>query len=548
MKKNTIHKLIISLIVLLILTGNAMAEDTCPAGTQLGLYAGTRSEGRVFSYVNGLWSMSFDSTEKIIWSLGDYSKNNYLYAGSADGGKIYQYDGCEWKLSFDSSEVDIKAIEEYHGKLYASSGTNGKVFVFNGATWTQAFDPPDVEDRYGYTLKVYNDKLYYGTGWNGGTIYVFDGITWSVSTTLNPGQDFHVHSLEVYNNKLYAGTMGGKVYVFDGTTWSLAGTLPNADWIWSLKTFDGNLYAGTHPNGIIYRYNGVSWVSVYDTPATTVAALEAHSGKLYAGTTYDGGKVYVFTPGSGWSLAVDPADDHTFSLESACVPVCYVPACGDGIVNPGEECDDGNTNNNDACTNECKTAKCGDNFCRAGSSETCEPIGTAPDVSCVNKPIDSTECRLPGTTDACTYCGDGVKQSTEQCDDGNANNNDACTNECKTAACGDGIVQPPEECDDGNTNNNDACTNACTLPRCGDNFCNSSGETCEPLQQNTANDMKCPAGTVTLPNNVCRLPGTANQCTYCGDGILQSGAGEQCDDGNMNNADGCSSTCHIEEG
>ena len=34
----------------------------------------------------------------------------------------------------------------------------------------------------------------------------------------------------------------------------------------------------------------------------------------------------------------------------------------------------------------------------------------------------------------------------------------------------------------------------------------------------------------------------------CGDGSLQSSNGEQCDDGNLSNGDGCSSSCLIETG
>ena len=35
-------------------------------------------------------------------------------------------------------------------------------------------------------------------------------------------------------------------------------------------------------------------------------------------------------------------------------------------------------------------------------------------------------------------------------------------------------------------------------------------------------------------------------CLFCGDGIVQAGLGEECDDGNTNNGDGCSSSCQTE--
>lgn len=74
--------------------------------------------------------------------------------------------------------------------------------------------------------------------------------------------------------------------------------------------------------------------------------------------------------------------------------------------------------------------------------------------------------------------------------------------------CGDGTVNVAEECDDGNT-----ITEMCSYGYTQCTVCTSS---CEFGQ---------------------------GQTHYCGDGVLQSNFGEQCDDGNNNNGDGCSSAC-----
>jgi cysteine-rich repeat protein len=62
-------------------------------------------------------------------------------------------------------------------------------------------------------------------------------------------------------------------------------------------------------------------------------------------------------------------------------------------------------------------------------------------------------------------CGDGTLNVTagEQCDDGNRNAFDGCTNDC--TVCSDGVVTAPEECDDGNTSSGDNCDAQCRLPR-----------------------------------------------------------------------------------
>jgi len=89
-------------------------------------------------------------------------------------------------------------------------------------------------------------------------------------------------------------------------------------------------------------------------------------------------------------------------------------------------------------------------------------------------------------------CGNGVKDTGEQCDDGNTVNNDGCSSTCKIEGCGDGIKQTGEECDNGPLNGKvcnplycDSCTycsSSCKLITleggyCGDGQCNGN-ETC----------------------------------------------------------------------
>jgi uncharacterized repeat protein (TIGR03806 family) len=221
------------------------------------------------------------------------------------------------------------------------------------------------------------------------------------------------------------------------------------------------------------------------------------------------------------------------------------PLCGDGLLTAPEQCDDGNVANGDGCTASCAVELCGDGVVNNGTAESCEPPGTA---------VCSANCtfRTP-------LCGDGLLTAPEQCDDGNVANGDGCTSACVGEYCGDGVVNddgaevceppgtplctddcmarqpacgdgyrtPPEACEDGNTDDGDGCTSNCVLEFCGDGVVNDDGlETCEP-------------------------PGTAS-CTdecetrapFCGDG--ETDAGEECDDGNLTEGDGCSSTCELE--
>src|SRR5262245_54694235 len=75
-----------------------------------------------------------------------------------------------------------------------------------------------------------------------------------------------------------------------------------------------------------------------------------------------------------------------------------------------------------------------------------------------------------------SLCGNGKRDLGEQCDDGNRNDQDGCTNAC--TVCGDGIVSPGEECDDGNLVSGDGCDANCTFTACGNGIV-TDGEECD---------------------------------------------------------------------
>ncbi len=67
-------------------------------------------------------------------------------------------------------------------------------------------------------------------------------------------------------------------------------------------------------------------------------------------------------------------------------------------------------------------------------------------------------------------CGNGSTEINEQCDDGNLNNNDGCSDVCLleiAPTCGDGVVnQQNEQCDDGNSDEYDGCSTQCITNSC----------------------------------------------------------------------------------
>jgi cysteine-rich repeat protein len=168
---------------------------------------------------------------------------------------------------------------------------------------------------------------------------------------------------------------------------------------------------------------------------------------------------------------------------------------------------------------------------------------------------------LPPVT---ALCGDGVVGGKEDCDDGNTDDCDSCTNACRSAAgCGDGALCNDEVCDDGNSDNCDGCTALCEIETgllCGDSELNTvCGEECDPPLEDFCTDqctvpIACGNGQIDGVeecddgnNDDCDT--CSNACvliTGCGDGAV-CGV-EQCDDGNASECDGCLPGCIFETG
>jgi fibro-slime domain-containing protein len=231
------------------------------------------------------------------------------------------------------------------------------------------------------------------------------------------------------------------------------------------------------------------------------------------------------TTASTYKLTLSGFNDKA----SACGPIC-----GDGVVAPGEQCDNGDKNlgGYNQCGSDCRLGPyCGD--AKVTDAEECDNGKNNDDYGSTSG--CGPDCKLPAR------CGDSIVQTQfdEECDEGDANQattdpNAAyggCTSTCKRGGrCGDGVTNGTETCDDGvNDGTYGTCNPECTpAARCGDGTVQADyGEECEPTM---SNDPNC--------TDACRLPGG------CGDGKIQPP--EQCDDGAMaNNGDygGCAPSC-----
>ncbi|MEZ4366296.1 MAG: DUF4215 domain-containing protein [Kofleriaceae bacterium] len=233
---------------------------------------------------------------------------------------------------------------------------------------------------------------------------------------------------------------------------------------------------------------------------------------------------------------VDPGEACDDPTGEACNPGCTSDlTCGNGIVDTavGEQCDDGNDADTDGCTTACMLPTCGDGHVQLALGEVCDDGNTVDDATCAR------DCRSDAT------CGNGVVDffRGETCDDGNLVSGDGCQANCRLPRCGDGIVDVlpdfayVELCDDGNTVDGVVVAGVFVADRC-DSQC-ASDQTCG----NGVVD----AGEQCDDGNVADHDGCQSSCVVqaCGDGIVDADDGEQCDDGNAIDADGCTNACTL---
>lgn len=193
--------------------------------------------------------------------------------------------------------------------------------------------------------------------------------------------------------------------------------------------------------------------ALHHTNADELMLGDGASSKAFAGTPNFGrpGLVPSDFP-SDFVMPGTPSLSPGFEDDFA--PIVGVPApypvCGNGIVEPTEQCDDGNDDNQDGCNVICMLPMCGNGVLELG--EQCDDNLATGSVGC------TTDCRF-------ITCGNKITEKTngEECDDGNHEAGDGCSPCCLFEKCGNSIIDPGEQCDDGNTVSGDGCSSTCQL-------------------------------------------------------------------------------------
>ena len=320
-----------------------------------------------------------------------------------------------------------------------------------------------------------------------------------------------------------------------------------AVWVW-YNTFTQALTAGAYYDLMIEFFNNEGAVAIkLEWSSPTIPKQLVPSSNL--------SKIDLIGS-SPYQLIVNWPTGYTGSdptSSTACIEIW-----GDGIKVGTEQCDDGNTIDNDGCQSDCTLITPG--FIWTGGSIMVKDTwikwttGFYPDSS-------KTSC--------ITKWGDSKKAGSEAWEDGNTINGDGCSSSCTIESTyswaggsltsidtwvswssgfyqdisnpskwipkwGDGLRAGTEKWDDGNTSNSDGCKSDCTSVE--DGWVCKGGST-------TSKDV-CTKWEKGYYQNSASNP--TDWVTKWGDGV-RAGP-EICDDGNIIDGDGCSSTWITESG
>ena len=425
------------------------SEDDCAAGGACGAAYIYRFNGTSWVEVQKLTasdaglvdsfgtSVSLSGDTVIVGAYGDDCA-----AGDRCGSAyVFRFNGTSWVEEQKLTASDAAADDEFGAAVSLSGDTavvgapenlnrgggSAYVFRFNGVAWieeqklTASHAKP--LDKFGDQVSASGDTILVGAplrdcaaGENCGAalVYRFDGTSWVEEQYLTvkdaDAGDRFGKSVSLSGDTALVGADGydcasvtacGSAYVFrfNGISWIEEGILtasderPLSQFGFSVSLNGDTAVVGAPADfcaggflpfcgsAYIYRFNGTSWVEVQKLTASD-AGLE----DLFGISVSVSGETALV--GAKWN-------DCPAGIACGSAYVFDCPKCGNGILDPGEECDG---TNDSACPGACQAdCTCGP-FCGDG---TCDPDENS--CSC------TADCGTPPSNELLdSTCADGL--------------------------------------------------------------------------------------------------------------------------------------------
>jgi cysteine-rich repeat protein len=309
------------------------------------------------------------------------------------------------------------------GRVLAAGGT-GQAEVYDPALGTWALTGPTTARRNHAASRLLDGRVLVTGGADGpgtplATADIFDPTTstWSATEAFTTGRFWHASTTLADGRVMITGgsvrtSVTNSVQIFDpvGGSWSAgpsmsmtrclhaAVLLPTGE----VLVIGGRVASFVHtPTAELYDPVTNRWTAT-GSLATTRDSFTATllpdgrvlvvGGDLLTGTAFRTSEIYsratgTWTPGPMLTTAranhvatLLPGGRVLVAGPDASSEVLVEDSCGNGILNPGEGCDDGNRRNGDCCSGLCAIEPIG-SVCRAGSgcdaAESCDGVTTA---------------------------------------------------------------------------------------------------------------------------------------------------------------------------
>ncbi|HUQ02000.1 MAG TPA: Ig-like domain-containing protein [Kofleriaceae bacterium] len=305
--------------------------------------------------------------------------------------------------------------------------------------------------------------------------------------------------------------------------------------------------------------SGLTTATVTYTPAASYVGADSFTFTASDGTATSAAATVNITVNNvvvcndGLVELPETCDDQGNAPGDGCSPTCQEetgwdcigapsacdPICNDGILIAGEEeCDDGNATNTDGCTTQCQTGA----VCTVATFAGGDRFATDPATGHCYVSFDTEQTTFADAQTACVTTTGHLASITS-------------ASEQTVAASVQNPLENPwigltDELAEGSfgwiTTETLGYTNWASTPiqqpdggepeDCVNFFSTALGG------PGTWNDTACGFIGFTA-GRICEI-----ETNPCGNGTVNAGAGEACDDGNSNNFDGCSKTCQVEAG
>ncbi len=345
------------------------------------------------------WTQSLSVPSGFARALAADPSNPSVAYAAVDGQGIYKTTdgGATWTKTWSTTEAfGALAVNPFNPSEILAGAHGSTVGIYKstdgGLTWAPSNS--GLPSPAGVQALLYDvttpGRVYAGLYAQGSGIYVSGdgGSTWvqvSSNGTVSLAHDTRIGAA----GRVYAGGYGGLWWSDDwGSSWHASSGLPAGHYVESIAVdpvLPGIAYAGTTGAGLYRTVNGgISW-QPYDPGLPSSLGIA--------------------------ELAADPFSNRHFYVATNGLSVFGVDvACGNGIIDAGEACDEGaaNGSSSSCCTVECQVKPAG-TVCRAAAgvcdlTETC----TGTSGQCPADQKSTAVCRpAAGPCDLAEQC-DGV--------------------------------------------------------------------------------------------------------------------------------------------